>query len=491
MMAVTFVFCHLTFRYFWTYDTAVEQAIAQQKEEVRRVKTLINLQKSDLAKSNMDYAAWGEVVDFIAGNNDELLEESINEHSFSALQVNGVFIFDSNVSLVWGRLYDYIYNKELSYDEIRYKFGSLLADSLRSRTDKINPFVRFLVLNGQPHLLATSRVCNSDGLECNKGYMMLIKPVGAEFSRTLKQATGLEVEIKTKSDTENLPATPLPNTSIIEKIDYQNDSTVFIELQHSVKIPAFITWGELSAVFAFAVFMFVFNLGVVHIMIRPFKRARRALDQLMSGESSQLTEQDTFISYEMRDFVQRINEVFSQLENKQRELEWIALHDALTKVGNRRSLQQHWSSLVESNQACYTSLLLIDIDYFKPFNDHYGHIEGDNVLQQVASMLQRAPTESTKFVARFGGEEFCVVLSSQEEINNDREAEWLREAIEQLNVCHDYSPISPYLTVSIGVADCGLQQLDKLQDTFLVADKALYQAKDNGRNQFVIYPFVV
>tara|TARA_Y100001956_G_scaffold82795_1_gene105672 strand:- start:2115 stop:3590 length:1476 start_codon:yes stop_codon:yes gene_type:complete len=491
MMAVTFVFCYLSFRYFWTYDSAVEQAISQQEEEVRRVKTLITLQKNDLAKSIMDYAAWDEVVDFIEGNNDDLLKDSINEHSFSALQVNGVFIFDSNVSLVWGRLYDYIYNKELSYDEIRYKFGALLADSLRSRTDQINPFVKFLVLNGQPHLLATSRVCNSDGVDCDKGYMMLIKPVGLGFSRTLKQATGLEVQIKTKQDTESVPVQPQKNTSVIEKIDYQNDSTVFIVVHHAVKIPAFITWGELSAVFAFAVFMFAFNLSVVHIMVRPIKRARSALDRLMSGESSQLTEQDTFISYEMRDFVYRINEVFNQLESKQRELEWIALHDALTKVGNRRSLQQHWSSLVDGDHSHYTSLLLIDIDYFKPFNDHYGHIEGDSVLQQVASMLKRAPTECSKFVARFGGEEFCVVLNSDATIDNNKEAEWLRAAIEQIDIRHEYSPISSHLTVSIGVADCGKQQLDKLQDTFLVADKALYQAKGNGRNQSVVYPYLI
>jgi len=484
-MAATFVICYLTFRYFFTYDLAVERALNQQQEEVQRVKTLLRLQKNDLAKNLMDYASWDEVAEYIVGENDDLLQDSLNDHTFSSIEVHGIFIFDQNVSLVWGRLYDYVNREELSYESIRYKFGALLADSLRSPRDEVTSFVKFLVLNGQPHLMATSRVCNSDGVDCDKGFMMMIKPIGQEFSRNLRQATGLAVEIQTKDEFESFDNL-IENVSVIEKLDYQNDSTVFVEIHHSVKIPDFITWRELSAVLAFAVFMFAFNLALAHIIVRPVKRARSALDSLMSGNASRLTEQDSFISYEMRDFVYRINEVFNQLEAKQKELEWVALHDALTKVGNRRSLQQYWDTLVKQSGECHISLLLIDIDYFKPFNDHYGHIEGDSVLQQVASCLEQAPTQCDKFVARFGGEEFCVVLSSESKIDNQQEAEWLRAAIVELQISHQHSPIADCITVSIGVADCALQPLDELQDIFLVADPALYQAKDLGRNQFVV-----
>ncbi|KOO14612.1 diguanylate cyclase [Vibrio xuii] len=484
-MAATFVICYLTFRYFFTYDLAVERALNQQQEEALRVKTLIKIQKNDLAKNLMDYASWDEVTQYIAGENDDFLQDSLNDHSFSSLEVQGVFIFDHNVSLVSGRLYDYINRKELSYDPIRYKFGALLADSLRSPTDKVTSFIKFLVLNDQLYIMGTARVCNSEGVHCDKGFMMMIKPVGQEFIRTLRQATGLEVEIKTSEEFESVDHFA-ENVSVIEKLDYQNESTVFVVVHHSAKIPDFITWRELSAVLAFAVFMFGFNLYLAHIIIKPVKRARSALDSLISGNASRLTEQDSFISYEMRDFVYRINEVFNQLEAKQKELEWVALHDALTKVGNRRSLQQYWDTMVKHSGSRHISLLLIDIDYFKPFNDHYGHIEGDSVLQQVASCLDQAPTQCDKFVARFGGEEFCVVLSSESKIENQQEAEWLRAAIVELQISHQYSPIADCITVSIGVADCALQPLDELQDIFLVADPALYQAKDLGRNQFVV-----
>ncbi|MFB9217571.1 sensor domain-containing diguanylate cyclase [Vibrio sinaloensis] len=486
MMAGTFVVCYLSFRYFWTYDAAMEQVYAQQQEEVHRVKTLLDIQKSNLAQGLVDYAAWDEVAKFIQGQSHDFLDSSLNDHSFAAQQINGIFIFNADVSLIWGRLYDYIYKQELSYEEIRYKFGSLLADSLRSRTDQITPFVQYLVLNGKPHLVATSRVCNSDGMDCDKGYMMFIKQIGDQFSQTLMQATGLDVDIWTKQQAQARNFQPSADVSVIEKLDYRNQPNVCVIIRHLATTPPFITWKELSALLAFACFMFVFNLSVVHIMVKPITRARYALDSLSKGQSSQLTDQDTFISYEMRDFVNRINEIFNQLELKQKELEWLALHDALTTVGNRRSLQQHWTRLLEGQPRC-TSVILIDIDFFKPFNDNYGHIEGDKVLQIVAKTLQHCDSDSDKFVARFGGEEFCVILSSDSPIDSIEEANQLRVAIEQLQIAHEFSPISSYLTISAGVVECRLTSSDKLQDKIRLADAALYAAKQQGRNRLVVH----
>ncbi|MFM2590777.1 diguanylate cyclase [Vibrio sp. TBV020] len=483
MMASVFVCCYLTFRYFWVYDSEVEQALRQQSEETNRVKTVLDLQKSDLASALVDYAAWDEVDAFIQGKNHSFLETSLNAHSFTTKQLSGVFIFDKDMGLVWGQLYDYLYKRELSYDEIRYKFGALMADTLRSRTDIITPYVKLLVLNDKPTMLATARVCNSDGMDCDKGFMMFIRPIDSEFSRTLKQATGLNVEIvTTNKSAEQLTS---PNITVLEKLDYQNQSTVRVLVHHSAKLPDFITWGELSMLLAFALFMFAFNLSVVHMMVRPIKRARNALNSLSHGGSI-VTDEENFISHEMRDFVCRINEVYAQLDEKQQELEWIARHDALTEVGNRRSLQQYWQEKLRLKDHGYACVALIDVDFFKPFNDHYGHLEGDVVLNKVAQQLKKSEGDCEQFVARFGGEEFCVVLTSHTPINANAEGERLRQAIEELDLAHCYSPISTHLTVSIGVADCGSQSLAEQQEILLLADKALYQAKNQGRNRVVI-----
>ncbi|WP_253825815.1 diguanylate cyclase [Vibrio sp. RE86] len=485
MMASLFVFCYLTFRYFWTYDSEVEQALAHQQEEVNRVKTVLDIQKSELARALVDYAAWDDVSDFIEGGDTDFLSDSLNDHTFQSKQLSGVFIFDEKVSLMWGRHYDYIFKKELPFTEIRYKFGPLLVDALKSRTDFITPHVKFLVLNNKPTMLATSRVCNSEGHDCDRGFMMFIKPIGSDFIRNLKQATGLDVEVLIADDGEAKHRLPVPNVTELEKLDYQNQSTVRVRIQHSIKLPHFITWGELSALFAFAGFMFAFNLAVAHLMVRPIKRARNALNSLGQGELM-VNEQEQFISYEMRDFICRINEVYTQLDEKQQELEWISRHDTLTTVGNRRSLQQYWQKMLAKEDHGYACMVLIDIDYFKRFNDHYGHLEGDFVLRKVAQQLEMAETQCDKFVARFGGEEFCILLTSNGQIDAYSEGEALRLAIEKMAISHNHSPIAPVITISVGVADCANKTLQHQQEILLIADKALYAAKDNGRNGVLV-----
>ncbi|MDC5807599.1 diguanylate cyclase [Vibrio europaeus] len=490
MMASVFVFCYLSFRYIWTYDEAVERFEFLQAEEVNRVKTVIDLQKSELARSLINYAAWESITDFIHSPDPEFTDRSISPHTFTSQQLSGVFIFDPNVSLIWGRHYDVKALQDRSYDEIRYKFGALLADSLKSRTDKITPFVKFLVFDDQPALLATSRICDSDGADCDRGYMMFIKPIGGSFVRMLKQATGINVEIYTKQQAEAAEVANRENITILERLDYQNNSTVCIVINHSVTMPSFITWGELSAVLAFAVFMFGFNLCVVHVMIKPIKQARFALCNL-NKDSQTITEEDQFISHEMRDFASRINEVFGELERNRSELEWLSTHDALTKVGNRRRLQAYWQQLKSCSQNQYVSVVLIDIDHFKSFNDNYGHLEGDFILSEVATHLSNAKSSCDKFIARYGGEEFCILLSSEQPINNKQEADALLSAINTLAITHEHSPTAQYVTVSVGVADCACQPLDNQHDIFLVADSALYEAKHSGRNRAKIKPYLV
>lgn len=490
MMAGVFVLCYLSFRYFFTYESAVEHAKYLQAEEVNRVKTVIDLQREELTRSISNYAAWESLSDFIRSPNASFTEQNLRTYTFTAQNLTGVFIFDPKVNLVWGRHYDARAKQDKSYDEIRYRFGALLADSFKSSPGKVEPVVKFMVFNNQPALLATSRICNRDGVECNRGYLVFIKLIGGSFDDMLKQATGIDVEIYTKQQAEAAELSKDENMTVLERVDYQNKSTVCIVINHSVTIPSFITWAELSVLLAFAVFMFGFNLCVVHVMIKPIKQARFALNHL-DKERQTITEADQYISHEMRDFASRINEVFSELEQNRSELEWLSNHDALTKVANRRKLQIHWLQLQTLQPRQYVSVVLIDVDHFKSFNDNYGHLEGDFILSEIATQLANAETGCNKFIARYGGEEFCVILTSPQAIDNEHEANNLVESINQLAIPHAFSPTADNVTVSVGVADCARQPIDHQHDIFLVADSALYEAKHSGRNKVKVNPYLV
>nr|WP_255421160.1 diguanylate cyclase [Paenisporosarcina sp. OV554] len=126
--------------------------------------------------------------------------------------------------------------------------------------------------------------------------------------------------------------------------------------------------------------------------------------------------------------------------------------------------------------------MMIDIDYFKLYNDAYGHQQGDYCLQQVAHPLQLELEESGYFVARYGGEEFSVIQRDCDKKSTFQVAETLRKNIESLKIPHSHSSIGPFLTISIGMSifypTCGAS----IHDLMKYADKAIYDTKRNGQN---------
>ncbi|WP_304608945.1 diguanylate cyclase [Planktothrix sp. FACHB-1365] len=165
----------------------------------------------------------------------------------------------------------------------------------------------------------------------------------------------------------------------------------------------------------------------------------------------------------------------------------MAMVDQLTQIANRRCfdeiLNQEWHRLIREQRPL--SLLLCDIDYFKQYNDTYGHSQGDICLQQVAQALQQGVQRSIDLVARYGGEEFVVILPHTDQEGALQVAEKIQEAIQQFNLPHCASAISQRVTMSIGICTI-IPTLDRVPlDLINAADEALYQAKTQGRNRAV------
>ncbi|SDE51294.1 PAS domain S-box-containing protein/diguanylate cyclase (GGDEF) domain-containing protein [Paenibacillus sp. UNCCL117] len=163
--------------------------------------------------------------------------------------------------------------------------------------------------------------------------------------------------------------------------------------------------------------------------------------------------------------------------------------DGLTGIPNRRRLDHFLSHAWTQGQAEQTelTLFLLDVDYFKRYNDSYGHLKGDEVLRTIAREAHKQLSEDGHFVARYGGEEFAAVLKGVSLQEATRIAERLRVRIEQLALAHERSKIADHVTVSIGLASaipdpCGLPD-----ELLSCADKALYRAKEEGRNRVAAY----
>lgn len=177
-------------------------------------------------------------------------------------------------------------------------------------------------------------------------------------------------------------------------------------------------------------------------------------------------------------------ELYQQLQIVNQELEQLAIEDGLTKLANRRQfdrvLEHEWNRC--RREGIPLCLFLLDIDYFKQYNDHYGHLAGDFCLQQVAQVLRKVIQRNTDLVARYGGEEFAIILPNTDINGCIHLAEKVRKAVEHLEIPHLKSTVNNYITISIGVA--GLIPVEGLTSEMLIfqADQALYKAKETGRN---------
>ncbi|BAY38811.1 diguanylate cyclase with PAS/PAC and GAF sensors [Nostoc sp. NIES-2111] len=182
------------------------------------------------------------------------------------------------------------------------------------------------------------------------------------------------------------------------------------------------------------------------------------------------------------------SELHQRLQTANRELKNLAMVDQLTGIANRRRFDQKldcvWRHFLREQGS--VSLLLCDIDYFKRYNDTYGHAAGDDCLRLVAAAFQQTVKRSTDLPARYGGEEFVVILP-----NTDTEGAWqvaqeIHQAVQQLNIPHSASDVKPYVTLSIGIAtvipNSTLTPLNLIE----AADQALYQAKAQGRDRAFI-----
>ncbi|WP_052353769.1 GGDEF domain-containing protein [Neobacillus jeddahensis] len=193
-----------------------------------------------------------------------------------------------------------------------------------------------------------------------------------------------------------------------------------------------------------------------------------------------LTETNQSLASKMEEN-KKINQELAKVNE---QLKKLTIIDELTTIPNRRGFQQYIRErLNHTTDNLKLTLMMIDIDAFKLFNDHYGHLEGDHVIKSVAQSIQNCLHSSSSITARFGGEEFVIALFEWRDEEIDQLAEHIREAVFDMKIRHDYSPVTNHVTISIGHATGYVNNQIEVKLLMEQADQALYQSKANGRNR--------
>ncbi|HEY9859452.1 MAG TPA: diguanylate cyclase [Candidatus Obscuribacterales bacterium] len=236
----------------------------------------------------------------------------------------------------------------------------------------------------------------------------------------------------------------------------------------------------------FYILNFIFYLSCIYAFKHPL---HNMLAAYISGTVSTFTAwliANQLFDAKVKEFIDRrtIELQAEMLQQANERLNQLVCLDGLTQVANRyhfdRHLQQLWNLLSRSQKPL--AILLCDVDHFKLYNDTYGHQAGDRCLQQVAMTIQEQVKRSGDLVARYGGEEFVVILTHTFGKDAIELAEKICKEVQQLNISHRCSP-TEQVTISIGVSWVIPSITYSSEQLIAVADKALYQAKHQGRNQ--------
>jgi diguanylate cyclase (GGDEF)-like protein len=184
----------------------------------------------------------------------------------------------------------------------------------------------------------------------------------------------------------------------------------------------------------------------------------------------------------------RLEIATQKLKKLNKKLENVSYTDSLTSMHNRRYFNLVYERELKRARRTHSHItfMMLDIDYFKQYNDTYGHIEGDNALKVVAKVLSETLRRPSDFVFRLGGEEFGVLLTQTDESNSAKLARELCDAIREEKLEHKGSAVNNFLTISIGVVCCIAD--DALNEDILIsrADEMLYEAKETGRDRYII-----
>ncbi len=178
-----------------------------------------------------------------------------------------------------------------------------------------------------------------------------------------------------------------------------------------------------------------------------------------------------------------------ELAQKRHLLEELVNLDALTSIPNRRHLEHtlisNWRDAKRTKKSI--AIAMLDVDFFKNYNDHYGHAAGDDVLRRIASAIEYQLKRPRDLVCRYGGEEFCIILPDTDIAGANRILETCCQAVEGLSIVHDKSHASSVVTVSIGACVCQPEEEDLHENALLIADQLLYKSKEAGRNCLSIH----
>ncbi|MFQ3787625.1 diguanylate cyclase [Halomonas sp. A29] len=447
-----------------------------------------------------DWAHWDDSYDFVRGERPQYIDSNLYESTLETLDLEMMLFMDADNEPYWVMGYD----AEGEFTSCPgtmppCDWAAFAVSFLDRRISSGLEEASHTWLLAQPELAmaALSPIHQSRDESPAAGWLAIVRPLSDAWVEQLRDTTGIELELSPTPAQEG-------STLQLERISptHMAASHLIPALppSHAVRIDALLPRQRYQAsleTFRFALYwtsgVLIVTLLIVlwlleRMVLAPMRQFARYTQRLHQEMVTPVMPESLAARHdEIGTLAREFRRLLKHQQQQSARLLELTLHDPLTGVANRRLFDERFAEVLKRpGQHHRTAAMMIDIDHFKLYNDHYGHQAGDACLITLAQCMEQQLSNQGFLVARTGGEEFSVLLPDTSLDTALTHAQQLLQAVNDLALPHEYSPTGSIVTVSIGVA---AQQADLLTpgDIMRAADQAMYQAKSGGRNRVEAY----
>ncbi|MCG6656173.1 diguanylate cyclase [Halomonas campisalis] len=469
--------------------------------ELDRVERGIGSELNHMRRLVEDWAWWDDTYDFVQGKRPEYVDSNLYESTLETLELKTMIFLDARHQPRWVAGYDDDGEFTSCPDAAPpCDWATTYIDYLPTRLASENEASQTWLL-AQPMLAmaAMSGIYQSREESPSAGWLLMVRPLSTPWLEQLRDTTGIDLNLTSIAQGGEVPHESLERVSTTQMAASRaveampDDRQIRIDAnlprqRYQASLETFrfaLYWTSGVLIVTLLVVLWLLE-SIVLAPIRQFSRytQRLHLDTTPPPMPASLLKR--------RDEIGTLAQEFRNLLEHQQQQSALLLdlsqHDSLTGLANRRLFDERLEQAMHKAQPSggQVSTMMLDIDHFKLYNDHYGHLAGDDCLVALAECMQGHLGSHRFLAARTGGEEFSILMpdtSLDEALDHARR---LLQAINALALTHEYSPTSPYVTVSIGVASRA-DNLTTPSDIMRAADQAMYQAKASGRNRVAAY----
>lgn len=524
-------------QYFIIFPSFLKLEAHEARQNLERAVEAIKTEVHHLDTICHDWAAWDSSYKFVSSPYDEYIESNLSLSSFINNNMNMINIYDTEGRLIWGEIYDLkskerLYLKEFPKDMLPKDHPFFSGCSNNIPLSEMSVSGIFMTAR-YPVLISSRPILTSNNEGPIRGFFVMGRFLNEAFIETLINQTRVKFQIFPVSDTAPESVKNLSNLTVESPYNIEIKDNNFLKIYTRYPDingdPAFLImtvvprdvvkrgittmqYALFSMMAAGLIVLLVILLLLERIILEPLTSLTdhvllirntgkfsvrlsmqrddeigtlaKGIDNMVAKIEEQTAELEVINEKLRHDIVKRI-QVEGDLQKANQELQRLAHLDGLTLIANRRcfdeSLKKEWHRLMRENAPL--SLIMCDIDFFKLYNDTYGHLFGDDCLRAVARSISRNAKRAGDLAARYGGEEFAVILPNTGLEGAICVAESIRTDIEHLRIRHEHSSLQPYITLSMGISS--LIPAHSLSSEMLVelADKSLYLSKNQGRNR--------